>query len=133
MKKRYIALLSLLAVSVITAASVTIGYSVWQYAKDDREAEPEQQLFSIEFKTSSGAAISPSINYTGLEFDSYFELPHRTNGSQTFLGWSRTAGGEAHYTVDTVYKYSDIYKVVYSSNWSSYNNSSFSLYEVWSS
>ena len=132
MKKKYIALLSILVASTVVAASFAVGYSAWQYAKDDREAEPEQQLFSIQFKTSSGSAISPSIDYTGLEFDSYFELPHRTNGSQTFSGWSRTQGGSVHYNVDTIYKYSDIYKVVYSGTWSTYPSNSITLYEVWS-
>lgn len=125
MKKKYVALLSLAIASLAVTATISVGHSVWRYSLDDRTASPTEHVFAIHFKTYAGGALD-SLTYTDLEFNSYFELPHRTDNTKTFLGW-KLENSSTTYTVDTIYQYSTLYAA--SGSTSDY----FDLYEVWSS
>ena len=114
-KKKYFAMIISSLVVVAFAASVSIGYSSWKNTLNDRSAEPAERMLEIHFKTDSGSALS-SLNYVGLEYNSYLELPHRSDSSKTFLGWSLSQSGTNPYDINTVYQYSTIYETKYSSS-----------------
>lgn len=130
MKKKYVALLSLAIASLAVTATISVGHSVWRYSLDDRTAAPTEHVFEIHFKTYAGGALD-SLNYTGLEYNSYLELPHRTRDSHTFLGWSLTQNGSPTYVVDYIWQYSTIYNAKYSAG-ERYTYNYVDLYEIYS-
>ena len=81
--KRAIKYSLLFLIPVLLMSTVVIGHAYWQKSIKNDDAEVEQNLYTVILQDNAHAVNAST--YTGLEYDSAFELPAvSTTG---FSGW----------------------------------------------
>ena len=81
--KRAIKYSLLFLIPVLLMSTVVIGQAYWQKSIKNDEAEVEQNLYTVVLQDNAHAVNAAT--YSGLEYDSAFELPAVTTTG--FSGW----------------------------------------------
>ena len=82
----------LIPVAFLFAASVSIGFSAWSYITINNDAHPQEVLYDISFRDSTGN--NELYRFTSLEKNSYFEFPRGV--SSNFTGWTCNNGTNSY-------------------------------------
>ena len=90
--KRAIKYSLLFLIPVLLMSTVVIGHAYWQKSIKNDDAEVEQNLYTVILQDNAHAVNAAT--YTGLEYDSAFELPAvSTTG---FSGWKCNTNNETY-------------------------------------
>lgn len=79
--KKSIKYASLFILPALAMATIVVGSSYWKNSVKDETVNVNRITYTLKFNTN-GHGIIP--DYTNLQFDSAFELPHLGDG---FVGW----------------------------------------------